>query len=87
MDVKKLKALSYQELVEIAGWAQAEIRRRDEVEHTKAWNAVVEAITNYITNYDSITVMLPDDVSEAEADAQTLDLTSTGIIVVNEGGY
>lgn len=83
MNVEKLKAMSYQELVEIAGWANAELRKRDEAEQEKAWQAVVKAISNYVTNYDSITVMLPDDVSEAEADTQTLDLSTTGIIVIN----
>lgn len=84
MTEKELRKLSYEELTELAQMAKKEVERRCEAEHAKAWGAVVEAITNYITNYDSITVMLPDDVSEAETDVQTLDLSSTGIIIVDE---
>lgn len=83
MTERELRKLSYEELTELAQMAKKEVERRYEAEHTKAWGAVVEAITNYITNYASITVMLPDDVSEAEADTQTLDLSTTGCIVVN----
>lgn len=80
---KEVQEMPYKELAGLERMIKRELDKRYEAEHAKAWNAVVEAIANYITNYDSITVMLPDDLSEVEADTENLDLNSTGIIVVN----